>query len=948
MPERDWKLGPPARPLTWLLMAVIVLTALFLRTSELDRYPPGPYYDEAAAKILASQVASGRYLPIFITSYTGHEVLFYYLAAVVMRLAGATVWALRLTSALVGTATVALTYPLARELFQDESRPTTTGWAAWLGLFAAALMATSFWHISVSRYGFRAITLPLTQCLALWALWRGLRRSSWKWMIVAGVLCGLIAYTYLAGRMAPVALAIAALMVLVAERKKRRIRLVQLGVLALVALAVLAPLGVFFLNHPGTFTARTEQVSIFSEGSAWQATVVRNTLRALQVFSIRGDPDTRLNLAHQPMFQGALALAFYAGLIAVILWPALISRGLGRVPYGLLIVWTLVMLLPTILSDPAQAPHSLRAIGIMPLVFFFPAAGIAATAALIRRALRNERVTLVLTTAVLALTLGASAIKTFQDYVHWASQPRLYYENDGDLADMAEYLNSLGDGEQALYVSAPDYRHPTVAALARNYDRIKWVQGGELFVFPPGPAVYAWPQAAMPDSLWRELFFSPESRVAQGDGPDGAPAFLAHARDEPPALAPTRPLSMTFGGVIQAIGYDVLRDRPSGGRTDVAMYWRILRKPDRGDYSEFITLKDAWGIQWAQGGSFAYPSEQWAPGEIIAERVRVQTEDGTPPGSYMLELGWWSASTGQRLPVLDVQGRFAGTTISIGPITVTRRTRALDSSTVNISHRLDANWNGLKLLGFDQWPATVRQGEAEFVTLYWQAGNAPLPDHRVTLQMRGNDQHVTTLADDGPVHGMYPTSQWEAGELVTDRLALRVPPDTPPGSFTLEAQVDGRPAQPLGRFDVQAVARNWAPPASSHPMSVTLGNQVSLVGYEAKCQMSNVKCQNVMLTLHWQALREMAESYTVFAHLVDRNGQVRAQRDSAPMSGAYPTTLWQPGEFVTDVHTIAVSPDLPPGDYALEVGLYLADTGARLAVAGNGDRILLEEVNLVP
>lgn len=948
MPERDWKLEPPARPLTWLLMAVIVLTALFLRTYELDRFPPGPYYDEAAAEILAGQIASGRYLPIFITSYTGHEVLFYYLAAVMMRLAGATVWALRLTSALVGTATVALTYPLARALFEDESRPAAAGWAAWLGLFAAALMATSFWHISVSRYGFRAITLPLAQCLALWALWRGLRRSSWRWMIVAGVFCGLIAYTYLASRIAPVALAMVVLMVLVAERKKRRTRLAQLGVLTLVALAVLAPLGIFFLNHPGTFTARTEQVSIFSESSAWEATVTRNTLRALQVFAIRGDPDIRLNLAHQPMFQGALALAFYAGLIAVILGPARTSSGLGRVPYGLLMMWTLVMLLPTILSDPAQVPHSLRAIGIMPFVFFISAAGITAAMALIRRALQNERVTLVLATAALALTLGASAIKTFQDYVHWASQPQLYYENDGDLADMAEYLNSLEDNERALYVSAPDYRHPTVAALARNYDRIKWVQGGELFVFPPGPAIYAWPRAAMPDSLWLELFFSPESRVTQGNGPDGAPAFLAHARTGPPAIAPTHPLSVTFGGVIQAIGYDVLRDRPSGGRTDVAVYWRTLRKPDRGDYSEFVTLEDAWGMQWAQGGSFAYPSEQWAPGEIIAERVRVQTEDGTPPGSYVLEIGWWSAATGQRLPVLDAQGRFAGTTIPIGPITVTRRTRALDLSAVHISHRLDAAWNGLKLLGFEQWPATVRQGETEFVTLYWQAGKAPLPDHRVTLQMRGADQRVTTLADDGPVHGRYPTSQWQAGELVADRLALRIPPDTPPGSFALEVQVDGWTAQSLGRFDVEAVARNWAPPASSHPMSVTLGNQVALVGYEAKCQMSNAKCQNVTLTLHWRALQEMAESYTVFAHLVDGNGEVRAQRDSAPMSGAYPTTLWQPGEYVTDVHTIAIPPDLPPGDYALEVGLYLANTGARLPVAGNGDRILLEKVNLVP
>ena len=86
------------RTLVGALLAITLLVAVFLRTYELDRIPPGPYYDEAAATILAADVASGRSLPIFITAYTGHEVLFYYLAAVVMRLMGVSVLALRLTS----------------------------------------------------------------------------------------------------------------------------------------------------------------------------------------------------------------------------------------------------------------------------------------------------------------------------------------------------------------------------------------------------------------------------------------------------------------------------------------------------------------------------------------------------------------------------------------------------------------------------------------------------------------------------------------------------------------------------------------------------------------------------------------------------------------------------------------------------------------------------------
>jgi 4-amino-4-deoxy-L-arabinose transferase-like glycosyltransferase len=959
MNDRTWRLASPSRTLAWLLLITILLVAFFMRVYELNRFPRGPFSDEAAAVILAGEVATGQSLPIFITAYTGHEVLFYYLSAPVMWLMETGILALRLTSALVGVATVAVTYLLARELFDDE--PIIE--SRWVGLFATALAATSFWHISISRYGYRAITLPLIQSLTLLALWRGLRRSSRRWMIVSGMFCGLIAYTYLSSRIVPVALAIVLLLILIAERKRWRLRLAQLVVFLTIALVVFAPLGIFFVTHPETFAMRMTQVSVFAEGSPWQSIVVRNTLRALEVFTSRGDPMWRYGLPNLPMFQGPLALAFYAGLIVIFLRLLRPSGLLGRVRYALILVWPLVMLIPTILSDPIEVPHNLRALGILPLTFFIPALGLVAAIGLLKRMVQSERAMTAAATAVFALTLGVSSINTFENYfVRWGPAPRMYYDNNEDIADMARYLDSLPDDGRPFYVGAPDYRHPTVAAVSRSYGRIKWMLGAELFAFAPGPAVYAWPHASMPDDWWLARFFPPESRVKQGLGPDGDVAYIVHALDHAPEISPSHPLSVTFGGVIQAIGYDVLRDRPSGGRTDVAVYWRVLRKPDRGDYSEFITLSDAWGITWGQGGSFAYPSEQWSPGEIITERVRVQTDEGTPPGNtYTLNVGWWSASTGQRLPATDAQGRFAGTTIAVGPVTVTRRIRPLDVSTVNISHRLpsDNDFGGLALLGFDQWPASVRQGESEFVTLYWQARSTPLPDRQVTLQLRGSDRRVTVLLRGGPVHGTYPTSQWEKDEFIADRLALRIPPDMLPGSYTLEVQVadplrgmDDLPVQPLGRFEVQAINRNWTPPSVSHPMSVTLGTQVTLVGYDVKSQISTpqksggqaIKFQTVEVTLHWQALREMDESYTVFVHLVDASGAVRAQKDNAPMNGVYPTTLWQRGEFVTDVYTL----DLPPGDYMLEVGMYLAETGARLPVAGNGDLVTLGKVDIAP
>ena len=59
-------------------------------------------------------------------------------------------------------------------------------------------------------------------------------------------------------------------------------------------------------------------------------------------------------------------------------------------------------------------------------------------------------------------------------------------------------------------------------------------------------------------------------------------------------------------------------------------------------------------------------------------------------------------------------------------------------------------------------------------------------------------------------------------------------------------------------------------------------------------------------------------------------------RDNQPVNGSYPTGIWEPGEIVPDEYTFNTS-DLPPGEYQLEIGMYVLETGERLSVnAPNG------------
>jgi hypothetical protein len=100
------------------------------------------------------------------------------------------------------------------------------------------------------------------------------------------------------------------------------------------------------------------------------------------------------------------------------------------------------------------------------------------------------------------------------------------------------------------------------------------------------------------------------------------------------------------------------------------------------------------------------------------------------------------------------------------------------------------------------------------------------------------------------------------------------------------------------------------------------------------------------LTLFWSAAGPASRPYTVFAHVVDEAGNLVAQKDNWPVDGRWPPTCWRAGEEIVDPVRIALPPELPPGNLSVIAGLYDAQTGIRLPLAGGGDSILLETLRV--
>jgi hypothetical protein len=105
------------------------------------------------------------------------------------------------------------------------------------------------------------------------------------------------------------------------------------------------------------------------------------------------------------------------------------------------------------------------------------------------------------------------------------------------------------------------------------------------------------------------------------------------------------------------------------------------------------------------------------------------------------------------------------------------------------------------------------------------------------------------------------------------------------------------------------------------PRVVNFADEIRLTGYDLEPNMVQDGGQ-VTIALYWQPLRHLTEEYTTFVHLVNAEGRVVGQSDHRPGGVFYPTSLWQPGELLLDIHRLSLAQDLGRAPFSIEVGLY--------------------------
>ncbi|WP_420629845.1 glycosyltransferase family 39 protein [Candidatus Leptofilum sp.] len=266
------------------------------------------------------------------------------------------------------------------------------------------------------------------------------------------------------------------------------------------------------------------------------------------------------------------------------------------------------------------------------------------------------------------------------------------------------------------------------------------------------------------------------------------PADLRAEADwpRPPAVA-------SFGNGVHLQEFELAETavRP-GHNLPLTLFWQMENKTLLTNlrYELTVTAPDGTILRQQSGHPGASWLTEWQPGQLLREPTGLYFPPETEPGTYQLEMRLFENEE-------IVAGRpswwpFAQEGVGIGEIDVTpwQLETALPSETIPVNASFGPNI----LLHSYYLNATA---EAVDVTLYWQTVTPPTTGWFVFVHLVDEAGEIVVQRDLVPADGLRPTTGWRASEIITDPHRLPLPPDLPPGTYSLR----------MGLFEPETFAR---------------------------------------------------------------------------------------------------------------------------------------------
>ncbi len=683
----------------WPMVAVLLVAAAF-RFVSIGAAPPGWRDDELIEFDMDRRIVEG-WRPLFIAEAEGHEPFYHYLHAGTIVLFGENIVGYKWLPFAFGCLSVALTFALARRLFDPR-----------VALLAAALMAVSLWPIMYARFGLRHIGIVPLTLGTFWVLYpvfstaesakgaeRNIKTGVWQqshmafgvqasacggpsysslkaalrqfanvqikrkfgalhvlggrihWgrMLIATLLLAAALMTYFAGRALPLILIGFLVYLLVFERALlRRVWLGTIGAIAVAAL-IAAPMFVEIARTPGA-EKRTEVVGgpLMAALRGDLQPAIATTLGTLGMFTFAGDPESLYNVPNRPVFDWLTGAAFYLGVLLCLV-------RLKRIGGGFALVWLAVGIAPAFVSLPAASfSHTIAA---QPVIYMLAAYGAVGAVSWLHDTVagRHAAIGRLVTLSWVVL----NAFLTTRDYFGtWANDPFVRFQYHAPTRDLARWLDQHPEVTSVAVGTHPNYLWLDPLALeldlAREDVKARWFNPERALIFLPEGKLILSPMQSPGSDVKRMLDLT--SIRQQVLKPNSTAAFDVYDTFElnERALVPWA----TFDGVLGLVVSGLKRAPHPGEPATFGSNWVILQTYSSSPLKSFVHILDDQGQVVSGEDRLDVNLSTLLPGDVIYQYSHLSLPADLAPGRYPVEVGWYHAETGERLRLPDGSDRF--------------------------------------------------------------------------------------------------------------------------------------------------------------------------------------------------------------------------------------------------------------------------------------------------
>lgn len=614
-------------------LVCILLLGAVLQFGGLGRMTQMLNYDEAYYSVDAlSLLKSPRFEPFF-PANQGREGAWMYVLAIAYAVFGVQPLVSRIIAMLVSLLTLAAVYRLSRETIGKRA-----------AMWSVAGLAVLYWHVQVGHLALRINLFPLVGTIAFAALFRAYRHNKLGAWALAGVLFGLLVYTYFSARLW---IAFAFLIQgwwLLSEKDKRHGILLSLLLASLLAV----PMIWYTAVHPREALLRISGVATLNKQS-----ITESLLLWGKAWLYQGEMYAGHGLPGRPILDIPLAVLLLVGM-AGLLWIAVEKRKAWWT-YGL----ALLSLAPSVFSE--NPPHLLRTVGMtIPVALALGAGAVA-----IEQALKKAGVY----AAVVPLALLCWAgVNTYQDMQKWLALPDLFPIMEQHVHIGTDYMLDQAPAGTPVYFSPFTLDHPAVSFASARLDAypVGAFNGNSCLVVSDRPAVYVSvtpfdPTLASGLALWADA----ETVVA--DQGAVSPRYTIYQATANQTLLSGwgEGASATFGNKLQLrIPNSLPETVHPGDAFSITLAIRRLQAVDK-PYHAFIHLYGdpspyEGGPLWSQADARlcdSYPAPRWTEHEIIVQTFTLPVPANIEPGEYTIVLGLYDPDSGTRLPPTSPAGQ---------------------------------------------------------------------------------------------------------------------------------------------------------------------------------------------------------------------------------------------------------------------------------------------------